>query len=108
MEQKIEKKTVLDILSLINYAEGGIVSKEFEHSSAGNITLFAFDKGQKLSEHTAPYDALLQILDGKAEIVIDMQTFQLNDGQMIIIPQGAPHAINATEQFKMILTMIKK
>ena len=71
MDKKIEKQKVLVVNDLIDYADGGIVSKEFEHSEAGSITLFAFDAGQRLSEHKAPFDAVIQIIDGKAEIMID-------------------------------------
>ena len=92
MDNKIEKKTVLVPNNVIDYAEGGIVSKEFIHSNAGSVTLFAFDKGQRLSEHTAPYDAVLNIIDGVAEI---------------IIPAGARHAVNANDRFKMAITMIR-
>ena len=107
MDKKIVKGTVLDINGLIDYAEDGIVSKEFEHSKGGSITLFAFDKGQKLSEHTAPFDALIQIVDGEAEIMIGNEWHHPKSGDMIIIPKDSLHAVNANSRFKMILTMIK-
>lgn len=107
MEQKIAKSQTLTVTELINYAEGGIVSKEFEHSPAGSITLFAFDQGQKLSEHTAPFDAVLLILEGEAEISIDHRLYHPHAGQLIIIPQNALHAVHATQRFKMMLTMIR-
>lgn len=107
MDKKIEKKTVLTANELIEYAAGGIVSKEFEHSNGGSITLFAFDKGQKLSEHTAPFDAVIQLIDGEAEIMIDNEYFTLKAGEMIIIPKNALHALVANERFKMMLTMIR-
>lgn len=107
MDKKIEKKAVLMANELIDYAEGGIVSKEFEHSNAGSLTLFAFDAGQKLSEHTAPFDAVIQIVDGEAEIMIEGEFFHPKAGEMIIIPQGALHAVNALQRFKMMLTMIR-
>jgi quercetin dioxygenase-like cupin family protein len=107
MGKKIEKQQVLVANDLIDYAEGGIVSKEFEHSDAGSITLFAFDAGQKLSEHTAPFDAMIQIVDGEAEIMIAGECYHPKAGEMIIIPQGALHAVNALQRFKMILTMIR-
>ncbi len=107
MEQKIEKATVMRANELIDYAQGGIVSKEFIHSQAGSVTLFAFDAGQKLSEHTAPYDALLQVLDGEAEIMIEGELFHVKAGEMLIIPRGALHAVNAAQRFKMMLTMIR-
>ena len=83
------------------------MSKEFSKNTNGGITLFAFDKGQRLSEHSAPFDAVIQVVDGKAEIVIDGEPFLLGAGQMIIMPAGHPHAVNAVERFKMLLTMIK-
>jgi quercetin dioxygenase-like cupin family protein len=107
MDKKIEKGVVLNINELIDYAEDGIVSKEFEHSKGGSITLFAFDKGQKLSEHAAPFDAVIQIVDGEAEIMIGDEWHTPIAGDMIIIPKGALHAVNASSRFKMILTMIR-
>jgi quercetin dioxygenase-like cupin family protein len=107
MDQKIVKQQVLSANDLIHYAEGGIVSKEFIHSNAGSITLFAFDEGQKLSEHTAPFDAVIEIVDGEAEIVIAGECYHPKAGEMIIIPQGALHAVNAQHRFKMMLTMIR-
>ena len=107
MGKKIEKAVVLNINELVDYAEDGIVSKEFEHTPGGSITLFAFDKGQKLSEHAAPYDAMLQIIDGEAEIMIGGEWFKPKTGDMLIIPQNAIHAVSASSRFKMLLTMIK-
>lgn len=107
MDNKIAKKTILVPNQLIDYAEDGIVSKEFIHSNAGSVTLFAFDKGQRLSEHTAPYDAVLNIIDGVAEIMIEDELYHPKAGEMIIIPAGARHAVNANERFKMSITMIR-
>lgn len=107
MDKKIVKQEVLSANNLIDYAEGGIVSKEFVHSNAGSITLFAFDEGQKLSEHTAPFDAVIQIIDGEAEIMISGKLYHPKADEMIIIPQGALHAVNAQHRFKMMLTMIR-
>ena len=107
MNQKIVKKQVMSANDLIDYADGGIVSKEFEHSNAGSITLFAFDEGQRLSDHTAPFDAVIQIVDGEAEIMIEGELYHPKAGEMIIIPQGALHAVNAFQRFKMMLTMIR-
>ena len=107
MDKKILKQEVLSANNLIDYAEGGIVSKEFVHSHAGSITLFAFDEGQKLSEHTAPFDAVIQIIDGEAEIMISGELYHPKADEMIIIPQGALHAVNAQHRFKMMLTMIR-
>ena len=107
MDQKNTPKTILTPAELIDYATDGVVSKEFSKNTNGGITLFAFDKGQRLSEHSAPFDAIIQVMDGKAEIVIDGEPFFLSAGQMIIMPAGHPHAVNAVERFKMLLTMIK-
>jgi quercetin dioxygenase-like cupin family protein len=96
-----------NILELIDYANGSIVSKTLLDKSVGTITLFAFDKGQKLSEHTTPYDAVVQVLDGKAQIRIQDEINELSESQIIIMPANVPHAVNAGEKFKMLLTMIR-
>ena len=92
---------------LIQYQAGSIVSRVIIKSESGNVTLFAFDAGQELSEHSAPYDALVQILDGEAEIRISGESFTLEKGQIIIMPADDPHAVLAPTRFKMLLTMIK-
>ena len=115
MAEKNEKSRVLSeclgkgqkMMELIEYADDSIVSKTLLDKSIGTITLFAFDKGQKLSEHTAPYDAVVQILDGKAVIRIKDETNELSEGEIIIMPANIPHAVNAGERFKMLLTMIR-
>ena len=89
------------------YAEGSVVSKIIIRNDKGNVTLFAFDKGEFLSEHTAPFDAIVQILDGTGEVVIDGNPSQLIVGESIIMPANIRHAVNAPERFKMLLTMIK-
>ena len=91
----------------VQYAEGSVVSKIIIRNERGNVTLFAFDKGEFLSEHTAPYDAIVQVLDGVGEVIIDGQSFVLNVGESIIMPANVRHAVVAVEQFKMLLTMIK-
>ena len=91
----------------IEYSAEGIVSKKVIQKETGNVTLFAFDKEQKLSEHTAPFDALVQVLEGEAEIVIGGNPNHLRKGDSIIMPAGVPHAVNALEPFKMLLTMIR-
>ncbi|MCZ2444051.1 MAG: cupin domain-containing protein [Flavobacteriales bacterium] len=93
--------------ALISYSEGAVVSRTLIKKETGTVTLFAFDKEQGLSEHTAPYDALVEIIDGCAEIRIAQKTFQLQKGDNIILPANTPHALNAIEGFKMVLTMIK-
>ena len=95
------------LVELIEYSKDSIVSKTLLDKSAGTITLFAFDQGQKLSEHTAPYDAVIQVLDGKAQVKIADETNELSQGQLIIMPANVPHAVNAGEKFKILLTMIR-
>jgi len=108
MDAQIEKKKVFLANSTIEYAQGGIVSKEFVKTNKGGVTLFAFDKGQRLSEHSAPFDALVQVVEGKALIIIDKQEFIVSQGEMIIIPANHSHGVVANERFKMMLTMIKE
>lgn len=92
----------------IEYSDGGIVSMRVVEQPTGNVSLFAFDKGQRLSEHTAPFDAMLTVVEGEAEIVIGGTPNVLTSGMTIIMPANITHAVNATERFKMVLTMIKK
>ncbi len=101
------KGNIFDFSKEIEYSEGGIISKQVLKNQAGNVTLFSFDKGQGLSEHTAPFDALVQIIDGKAEITVGGITHTLETNRIIIMPANIPHAVHATERFKMLLTMIK-
>jgi quercetin dioxygenase-like cupin family protein len=91
---------------MANYQDGAVVSRQITKAEGGNITLFAFDAGQELSEHTAPFDALVQVLDGRAQISIAKQSFEIGIGQAIILPAGQPHAVKAEQKFKMLLTMI--
>jgi len=106
--EKIEQGVPYAMTDSISYQVDGIVSKRIIQKDKGNITLFAFDKGQKLSEHTAPFDALVQVLQGSAEIVIGGKQNKLLEGQSIIMPANIPHAVNANEKFIMLLTMIKE
>ena len=92
---------------LIAYQAGGIVSRVIAKSAAGNVTLFAFDAGQELSEHTAPFDALVHVLDGSALITIGGPGHALAAGQLILMPANVPHALKATAPFKMLLTMLR-
>ena len=96
-----------DLVDLIEYSKDSIVSKTILDKSVGTITLFAFDKGQKLSEHTAPYDAVVQVLDGMAQVTIGGTIKQVSAGQIIIMPAHVPHAVAADEKFKMMLIMIR-
>ncbi len=93
---------------LVAYNDGSVVSRQITKADAGNVTLFAFDKEQELSEHTAPYDALAHVLDGETEIKISGKPFHLKTGDAIIMPAGEPHAVKALTRFKMLLTMIRK
>jgi len=101
------KEKIINSKDLIEYQEGSIVSKMLINKDVGSVTLFAFDEKQKLSEHTAPFDALVQVLDGAAEISISINKYSLKQGDFIIIPANKPHAVKAISKFKMLLTMIK-
>lgn len=103
----IEKGKAFLPNKMIEYAEGGIVSKEFIHTKGGSVTLFSFDKGQNLSEHSAPFDAMVTVIDGEPEILIDGQPHYPKAGEVLIMPANHPHAVNAKTRFKMILTMIR-
>jgi quercetin dioxygenase-like cupin family protein len=92
---------------LLDYQEGSVVSRTIIKKNTGTVTLFAFDKGEGLSEHTAPFDALVHVLDGTAEIAISGTPHRLTEGQMIIMPANEPHALKALSRFKMLLVMIK-
>ena len=107
MKKELPKSESLNLTNSISYAEGAIVSKTIIKQAKGNVSLFAFDKGEELSEHTAPFDALVQIIDGSAEITIDGHPDQLSAGDSIIMPANIPHALVAVTPFKMVLTMIR-
>lgn len=92
---------------LVNYQDGSIVSREIVKKPTGNVTIFAFDEGQGLSEHTAPFDALVQVFEGEAEVSIAGKPNHLQGGDMILIPAQQPHSLKALKPFKMILTMIR-
>jgi len=101
------KSEILNITSLAEYQTGTIVSRQITKAEGGNVTLFAFDEGQELSEHTAPFDALVQVLDGEVEIKISGKASLLKEGEAIIMPADLPHALKAVRKFKMLLTMVK-
>ncbi len=101
------KAEILNMAELVDYQEGSVVSRQITKAEAGNVTLFAFDAGQELSEHTAPFDALVHVVDGEAEIIISGKSFHLKSGDAIVMPADEPHAVKATGQFKMLLTMIR-
>lgn len=104
---EFDKSRVFSFSESVDYSEGGIVSKTVLKKQTGNISLFSFDKGEALSEHTAPFDALIQIVDGRGEVIIGGESFLLEAGQSIIMPANITHAVNAVDKFKMVLTMIK-
>lgn len=113
--ERNNKKTRIEELSeqaqgladLIDYQEGSVVSQEIISQKTGTITLFAFDQGQGLSEHTAPFDAAVQILEGEAQLTIGGNVLKACSGQMVIMPANVPHSVKAVKKFKMLLTMIR-
>lgn len=98
---------VHELRRLVEYQKGSIVSRTLVNRKTGTVTLFAFDRGQGLSEHTAPYDAMVCVLDGEVEIIISGRAFRLKGGSMIIMPAREPHALKALKRFKMLLIMIR-
>ncbi|MBN1345560.1 MAG: cupin domain-containing protein [Phycisphaerae bacterium] len=92
---------------MVSYAEGSIVSRTIVENAAGTLTLFAFDTGQSLSEHVAPFDAVVQVLDGQADLTIAGKAVQVHDGQAVLMPANVPHAVKAARRFKMLLTMLR-
>jgi quercetin dioxygenase-like cupin family protein len=100
-------KKVSNLKDLVNYQDGSIVSKEIIKKPTGTVSIFAFDQDQGLSEHTAPFDALVYVLDGETEITISGKPHHLKEGEMIIMPGGEPHALKAVKRFKMMLVMVK-
>ncbi len=104
---EFSKSEIFSYPGSVDYAEGAIVSKTVLKKQSGNISLFAFAAGESLSEHTAAFDALIEVVDGKAEIIIAGKSYFLKTGESIIMPANVPHAVKAVERFKMVLTMIK-
>ncbi len=104
---KTPSKHVFNLVESVDYQEGAIVSKTIIDRETGTVTLFAFDKGQGLSEHTVPFDALVYVLDGRVKITIEDEDFELKAGEAIIMPANKPHAVDAVERFKMLLTLIR-
>lgn len=102
------KSEILHFYDLVTYNDGAVVSRQITKADAGNVTLFAFDKDQELSEHTAPFDALVHVIDGEAEITISGKPYHLKTGDAITMPANEPHAVRAMTRFKMLLTMIRK
>jgi quercetin dioxygenase-like cupin family protein len=102
-----EPAEVQRVVDLVSYQEGSVVSRIIVKRETGNVTLFAFDAGQELSEHTAPFDALVQVLEGEAAITVAGQPYRVRTGEMILMPARQPHALQAVSRFKMLLTMIR-
>lgn len=98
---------VIRLIDLVDYQEGSVVSRTIIDKKTGTLTLFAFGEGQGLSEHTAPFDALVYLLDGEAEIIISGKALRLKEGEMVIMPANEPHALKAINKFKMMLIMIR-
>ncbi len=114
-KQEIQRKeggmpvsAAVDLAGLVEYGEGAVVSRTLIQASVGTVTVFAFDKGQGLSEHSTPYDALVQVLDGSAEITIGGEMVTVSAGQSLLMPADIPHALHAPERYKMLLTMIRE
>lgn len=101
------KSKVIPLVTSVNYGEGAVVSKTILDKSTGTLTLFAFDEGQGLSEHTAPFDATVQILDGTAELTVGGKPNLVKPGELFIMPANVPHSVRAVERFKMLLIMIR-
>ena len=111
MKQEAAEKLIaqqVNAKDLLDYQEGSVVSRTIIDKQTGTVTLFAFDEGQGLSEHTAPFDALVHIIDGEAEITISGKGIHAKGGEMVIMPANEPHALRALSRFKMILTMIRQ
>ena len=101
------KKKMTKLADMVSYQDGSVVSREIMNKKTGTVTVFAFDEGQGLSEHTAPFDAMVYLLDGEAQITISGNSLHLKQGEMVIMPANQPHAVKATKKFKMLLTMLK-
>jgi quercetin dioxygenase-like cupin family protein len=106
-DQDEYKGKVIELAAGVDYAAGSVVSKTIMDKKTGTLTLFAFDKGQGLSEHTSPYDATVQVVDGTAELVVAGSPNTVTAGQLFIMPANIPHSVRAVERFKMLLIMIR-
>ncbi len=96
------------LASLVSYQQGSVVSRTIISHRAGTVTLFAFDEGESLSEHTAPFDALLHVLEGQAQVTVEGRESVVNASEAIVLPAGRPHSVRATTKFKMLLTMVRE
>lgn len=106
-QARIEAGRTFELNRMIDYAEASTVSRIIAKNSAGNVTLFAFDEGQSLSEHSTPFDALVQVIDGEVELTIGGESVIAKTGEVVLMPANIPHAVNAVRRFKMLLTMLK-
>ena len=106
-DNKILSSSTYNLKESVNYAEGSIVSKIVRKNAGGNVSLFAFDKGQNLSEHSAPFDAMIYIIEGEAKVIIDKKPHHMKEGSFIIMPADVPHAVESLSKFKMLLIMIQ-
>jgi quercetin dioxygenase-like cupin family protein len=106
-QDDIVKSQAIRLTGLAEYQEGSVVSRTIIDRNAGTVTFFAFDEGQGLSEHKAPYDALVHVLDGEADVVISGKSVRVEEGEIVVIPANKPHAVRAVKRFKMILMMIR-
>lgn len=102
-----DKPEVHKLNGLVDYQSGSVVSRILLKKGTGNVTLFAFDQDEALSEHTTPHDAMVQVTDGEAEITVSGEVYRVKSGEMIVMPAGEPHALRAVKRFKMVLTMIR-
>lgn len=107
-EKEEIKARVLSAKELVGYQEGSVVSREIVKGDTGTVSVFAFDEGEGLSEHTAPFDALVHVLDGEVEVTIAGNPLHLGEGEIVIMPAGSPHSLKALSRFKMVLTLIKR
>ena len=105
--RKLAAAKAVDLAGLVGYKRGSIVSRVIAQNDAGTLTVFSFDAGEGLSEHTAPFDAVVQVLDGEAELVIGGKPVKAAAGHVVIMPADVPHAVKATRRFKMLLTMLR-
>ncbi len=105
-KERLEAKST-QLVSLIDYQGGSVVSRAIIDKEVGTVTLFAFDEGQGLSEHTAPYDAMVYVLEGEAKVTISEKAIMVKHGEIVIMPANQPHALFAVSRFKMLLTMIR-
>lgn len=106
-ETRVQKPQIAEITELIDYRPESIVSRELIKKKSGSITVFAFDKGERLSEHIVPFDAMAFVIEGEAEIVISGKPYTVEKNEMIMMPAGEPHSIKASKRFKMMLTMVR-